>query len=217
MGEVTATSWNTRHFDPVAYGSPGNHACLWDIAREQLVREGYEDPSGAQIQMKVNEIVGFHNQQTEQPGFRKISNPDVIGDGQVIFVPPDGMTVPAGTQLKEGDKVQSPDGNTVLSVETVKNDKGQAVTGLVVYRDDGQGFTNRAELQAGSGVKTVEVTADGRLRIVDKDDKEHFFGDGKSKDARLVVQNDGNVVVYGGDGKALWSSHSQRGGPDSRG
>lgn len=209
-GEVTAASWNTRHFDPAAYGSDGNRACLWDIAREQLAREGYKDPPAAQIQWKVNEIVTFHNQQTERPGFRQINNPDVIGDGQTIFVPPDGQAVPPGTEIKEGTTFKSPDGQTVLTVDTVKNDKGQAVNALVVYRNDGQGYTNVAQLPVGNGVKSVQVTADGRLLITDTEDKQHSFGAGQSKDVRLVVQNDGNVVLYGGDNKVLWTSNSQR-------
>ena len=209
-GEVTATSWNTRQFDPAAYGSDGNHACLWDIASEQLAREGYKNASAEQVYTKVNEIVAFHNQQTDRPEFRKINNPDVIGDGQVIFVPPDGMTVPAGTKLQVGDKVQSPDGKTVLSIESVNNDKGQPVAKLMVYREDGQGYTKAAEFHAGTGVKSIEVTGDGTLLIIDGEDKRFIFGAGKSKDARLVVQNDGNVVLYGGDNAVLWASNSQR-------
>jgi len=88
-----------------------------------------------------------------------------------------------------------------------------------VYRDDGQGFTQVGDVQVGTGiagsvtgpgVKSIEVTDDGRLRIVDGDDKEFYFGAGKSKDARLMVQNDGNVVLYGGDGRVLWASDTQR-------
>jgi hypothetical protein len=217
-GEITVVSWNDRNFNPAALGSDGNHTCLWDIARETLVRDGYKDASPQQIYSKVSDIVSFHNQQTNRPGFQRIENPDVIRDGQVIFVPPEGTAVTPGTKLTSGDKVQSPDGKTVLSIEPVKNDKGQTITGLVVSRDDGQGFKPVFTHTVGTGVnnsnptniKTVEVAADGRLLITDDKDNKFYLSQGQSKNARLIVQNDGHVVLYGDNNSVLWKSDTQR-------
>jgi hypothetical protein len=208
MSDVTAASWNTRHFDPSAIGSAGNHACLWDIAREQLAKEGYTQVTAQQIEAKVKEIVAFHNQQEGRPEFRRIGNPDVIGDSQVIFMPADGTTLPARTtKLHVGDKVASPDGNTVLTIEWSTNEKGAAK--LYVYRDDGQGFKRVGDYHLAVGAVTVEVTDDGKLLVIN-DGKWATYGSGNSKDARLIVQNDGNVVLYGGDGTVLWASDTQR-------
>lgn len=217
-GEVTAVAWNSRDFNPAAFGADANHTCLWDVARESLFRDGYKDASPQQIYAKINEIVAFHNQQTQQPGFRRIDNPDVIGEGQTIFVPPEGIAVSPGTKLSADDKVQSPDGKTVLSVEPTNNDKGQSTTALVVNRDDGQGFKPVYTYATGTGVnnsnptnvKSVEVTTDGRLLITDDQDHKFYVSQGQSKNARLVVQNDGNVVLYGDNNSVLWKSDSQR-------
>lgn len=223
-GEVTVVAWNARHFDPAALGADTNHTCLWDIARESLLRDGYKDASPQQIYSKINEIVGFHNQQTQRPGFQRIENPDVIGTGQTIFVPPQGATatpaIPAtpATKLTAGDKVQSPDGKTVLSVEPTKNDKGQSTMALVVNRDDGQGFKPVYTYAVGTGVnnsnptnvKSAEVTTDGRLLVTDDQDNKFYLSQGQSKNARLMVQNDGNVVLYGDNNSVLWKSDSQR-------
>jgi hypothetical protein len=207
MSDVTAASWNARHFNPSAIGSEGNHTCLWDIAREQLAKEGYTQVTAQQIQAKVQEIVVFHNRQTGRPEFREIGNPDVIGAGQVIFLPPPGgTTLHAGTKLQVGDKVASPDGNTVLAIEWA--DDGHA-TKLYVYRNDGQGFEQVGDYHLAVGAVTVQVIDEGKLLIIN-DGKWFTYGTGHSNNARLVVQDDGNVVLYGGDGSVLWASNTQR-------
>jgi hypothetical protein len=191
---------------------------LWDIARESLIQEGFKDASPQQVYSRINDIVAFHNQQTDQPGFQRIENPDVIGKGQVIYVPPDGTTVPTGTKLGVGDKVQSPDGKTVLTIEKTVNDKGQSTTALVVNRDDGQGFKPVYTYNVGTGlnnsnptnVKSAEITADGRLLVTDDQDNKFYVSQQQSKNARLVIQNDGNVVLYGDNNSVLWKSDSQR-------
>lgn len=208
--DVTAASWNARHFDPLASGSEGNHACLWDIARDQLAKDGYTQMTAQQIQAKVNDIVFFHNQQTGRSEFRRISNPDVIGDGQVIFLPADGTKLPAETKLQVGDKVASPDRNTVLTIQPGTNENGQPATKLYVYRDDGQGFHPVGDYQLALGTATAEVTDDGTILVVDSQGKRFILGSGHSRNAWLAVQDDGNVVLYGGDGTVLWASNTQR-------
>ena len=214
VDSVTASNWNIRQVDPKAYGSAGNRACLWDIAREQLVKEGYVDMNGPRIQAKVDEIVAFHNQQTSQPGFRRINNPHAIGANQTIYTPPFSTVVPGGTKLKVGDQWSSPDRNTVMKVEAGQNQKGEATTQLRVYRDDGGGFGTAADHSLGVNVKDMEITKDGQLVSIDTAGKRNVLGIGQSINARLEVQNDGNVVLYGekdGNKKAvLWPSNSQR-------
>lgn len=212
---VTATSWSVRLVDPKAYGSAGNRACLWDMAREQLVKEGYIDMDGARIQAKVDEMVAFHNQQTDQPGFRRIDNPNLIGENQPIYKQEWSTAVPGGTKLKAGDQWASPDGGTVMKVEAATNDKGGATVQLRVYRDDGGGFGMVADHSLGTNIKDIEITQDGQITVTDNaGQKRSVYGTGQSTNARLEVQNDGNVVLYGeknGQPKAvLWASHSQR-------
>jgi hypothetical protein len=60
-------------------------------------------------------------------------------------------------------------------------------------------------------VKSAEVTGDGRLLLTDDQGNQFYLSQGKSKDARLTVQNDGNVVLYGDNNSVLWKSNSQRG------
>jgi hypothetical protein len=210
---VTVASWNTRKVEPQAYGKAGNHTCLWDIAREQLTKEGYVDQDVGRIRTKVDEIVTFHNKQTEQPGFRRINNPDVIHTNQTIYTPPFSTTVPGGTKLKPGDSVASPDGNTVMRIEPGNNQQGQTSVQMRVYRNDGGGVGTAADLTLGADVQNLEITSDGKMFTNGAAGRTEF-GAGYAVNARLEVQNDGNVVLYGeksGDKKAvLWASNSQR-------
>jgi hypothetical protein len=209
-GDITVTPWSTRHVDPAANGNGGNHTCLWDIARERLAWEGYSKPSDQQIWARVNQIVLFHNGQSTRPGFRRINNPDLIHGGQTVFMPPNGTTLPPGSKLQMGQQWASPDGKTVLKVEPGTNAKNEQVTKLSVYRDDGRGLVKLAGYEVGKGATRIEVNADGTIAgIDDKGQRVGTLGGG-GKDARLVVQNDGNVVVYGGDNRVLWPSNTQR-------
>jgi hypothetical protein len=211
---VVATNWNIRQVDPKAYGSGGNHACLWDMAREQLVKEGYVDNNVDRIRAKIVEIVDFHNKQTDQPNFRPIHNPDRIGANQTIYMPAWSTAIPAGTKAKAGDKWASPDGNTTLQVEAGKNAQGQSTLQLRVYRDDGGGVGTAADLHMGNDVQTLEVTSDGKLLATGSAGQRFEFGAGQATNVRLEVQNDGHVVLYGeknGDkNSVLWKSMSQR-------
>jgi hypothetical protein len=123
--------------------------------------------------------------------------------------------VAGGNKLKVGDQVASPDGGTVMKVEAGQNSKGEASTQLRVYRDDGGGVGTAADHPLGTNVKEIEVTKDGQLVNIDTAGKRNIvFGTGQSINARLEVQNDGNVVLYGersGNQKTvLWASASQR-------
>ena len=211
---VTATSWNTRQVDVKAYGNAGNRACLWDMAREQLVKEGYVDQNGPRIQAKIDEIVAFHNQQTTQPAFRRIDNPDVIGTNQTIYTPAFSTVIPGGTKAKVGDKWASPDGNTALQLDAGQGPKGESTVQLRVYRDDGGGVGTAADHMIGSDVKDIEITKDGKIVTTSTTGQRMEFGTGQATNVRLAVQNDGNVVLYGeknGDkDSVLWASKSQR-------
>lgn len=210
---ITVASWSSRQVEPQAYGKTGNHTCLWDMARERLTKEGYVDQDVGRIRTKVDEIVAFHNKQTDQPGFRRINNPDVIHDNQKIYMPPFSTTVPGGTKMKVGDTVASPDGNTVVRIESGKTPQGQTTVQMRVYRNDGAGVGTAAVLPLGTDVQNLEITGDGKM-FTNGPAGRTEFGAGFAINARLEVQNDGNVVLYGeksGDKKAvLWASNSQR-------
>jgi hypothetical protein len=103
--------------------------------------------------------------------------------------------------LKIGHRITSPDGKYTALMQYDGN--------FVVLRDDEPVWSTKT---AGSGADLIQLQSDNNLVLLDISTGKpipHWAsetaGHGKGKSA-LVMQNDGNLVLYDGDGKPLWAS-----------
>lgn len=107
-----------------------------------------------------------------------------------------GSIVP-GEGLKPGQTVVSCDGRFTLNMQLDGN--------LVLYM--GQDTVLMASGTVNQDAAQMDLSTDGRL-VVRGTFGEALFsvGGGGTGDVRLFVQNDGNVVIYNGNGSPLWST-----------
>jgi hypothetical protein len=103
-----------------------------------------------------------------------------------------------GTRMTPGQSVLSANGSHQLVMQSDGN--------LVVYSSDGRAlWTSRS---AGRGAAFV-AGADGNLAVVDRTGHPVWTSaTGRKGAGRLLVQNDGNVVLYRNSGGVLWATRS---------
>ncbi|KAI1170339.1 bulb-type lectin domain-containing protein [Nemania sp. FL0916] len=111
-------------------------------------------------------------------------------------------TLGNGQWLLTGTSLFSNDG----SVELKMQEDGK----IAIYYDGQCQWQNTAEQT--SGVKGMQMQADGNLCMYDHDGKPLWHTDTASPAGDgtciLAVQNDGNVVVY--KGTPIWASNTQK-------
>jgi hypothetical protein len=103
-----------------------------------------------------------------------------------------------GTRILPGQSVPSANGSHQLVMQTDGN--------LVVYSSDGRALWTSGT--AGRGAAFV-AGADGNLAVVNRTGRPVWTSATGGKHAgRLLVQNDGNVVLYRNSGGVLWATRS---------
>lgn len=109
-------------------------------------------------------------------------------------------TLTAGQALKRGDQLISPNGRFKLILQTDSN--------LVLY---GPGQALRAWGQTGNDSAAMQT--DGNFVLYAGSSPTWASDTSGNGGARLVMQDDGNLVVYTPDNRALWSSETAGGVP----
>jgi predicted lipoprotein with Yx(FWY)xxD motif len=104
-----------------------------------------------------------------------------------------------GTRFTVGQAVTSPDGRYKLIMQA---------DGNLVFSESGKALWS-SETHGNPGGR-AEFQADGNLVVRAADGNPIFYtATGKDRGKLLGVQNDGNVVIYDGANKGLWSSKNQ--------
>jgi len=109
-----------------------------------------------------------------------------------------GSALAAGETLSPGAQLDAGDGHFRAAMQTDGN--------LVVYDDGGAALWSSKT--NGVSVSGANLSASGNLSVVRTDGSSAFTSNTSAQHARLIMQADGNLVLYAGT--AVWSTNTQQ-------
>ena len=109
-----------------------------------------------------------------------------------------GRALSAGEWLSPGAQLNAGNGHFRAALQTYGN--------LVVYDDAGAALWSSKT--NGVSVSGANLSANGNLSVVRTDGTSAFASSTSAQHARLIMQSDGNLVLYAGT--AVWSTNTQQ-------